>query len=38
VDDVFWGTVSLALLGLLVGLLILMVTEDLHRALQQRRH
>ncbi len=37
-DDVFWGAVSLAVLGLLVGLLIFMLTEDLHKALEQRRH
>ena len=37
-DDVFWGAVSLAVLGLLVSVLILMVTEDLRQAMQQRRH
>ena len=38
VDYFFWGTVSLALLGVLVGLLVLMLTEDVQGALEQRRH
>lgn len=38
VDYYFWGTVSLALLAVLVGVLIAMLTEDVHRALEQRRH
>jgi hypothetical protein len=37
VDNVFWGAVSLAVLGLLVSVLIVMVTEDLRKAMQQRR-
>jgi hypothetical protein len=37
-DNLFWGTVSLALLGTLVGVLVLMITEDVHRATTQRRH
>ena len=38
VDNFFWGTVSLALLGVIVGLLVLMLTEDVLRAFAQRRH
>jgi hypothetical protein len=38
VDGYFWGTVSRALLVVLVGLLIVMVTGDVQRALEQRRH
>ena len=38
VDSFFWGTVSLALLGMRVGLLVLMLTEDVQGALEQRRH
>jgi hypothetical protein len=38
VDNFFWGAASLALLGVLVGLLIVMLTEDVHRAMGQRRH
>ena len=38
IDNLFWGTVSLALLGTLVGVLVLMITEDVHRAMTQRRH
>jgi hypothetical protein len=37
-DHFFWETVSLVLLGLLVGLLILMLAEDKQGASQQRRH
>ena len=37
-DNPFWGTVSLALLGTLVGVLVLMITEDVQRAMTQRRH
>lgn len=37
-DNLFWGTVSLALLGTLVGVLVLMITEDVQRAMTQRRH
>jgi hypothetical protein len=37
-DNLFWGTVSLALLGTLVGVLVLMITEDVQRAITQRRH
>jgi hypothetical protein len=37
-DNFFWGTVSLALLGTLVGVLVLMITEDVRRAMMQRRH
>jgi hypothetical protein len=38
VDNIFWGAASLALLGVLIGLLVLMLTEDVHRAMAQRRH
>jgi hypothetical protein len=38
VDEYFWGTLSLALLVVLVGLLIAMLAEDVKRALEQRRH
>jgi hypothetical protein len=38
VDGYFWGTFSLALLVVLVGLLIAMLAEDLRRASEQRRH
>jgi hypothetical protein len=38
VDNFFWGAVSLALLGVLVGLLVLMLTMDLHQAMGHRRH
>ena len=34
----FWGVLSLGLLVVLVGVLIVMLAEDLHRALDQRRH
>jgi hypothetical protein len=37
-DYFFWETVSLALLGLLIGLLILMLAEDKQGASEQRRH
>ncbi|HET9671286.1 MAG TPA: hypothetical protein VFQ40_00385 [Actinomycetota bacterium] len=36
-EQAFWGGVTLALLGVLVGLLAVMVTEDL-RGLSSRRH
>ncbi len=35
-DNIFWGAASLTLLGVLIGLLILMLTEDVHRAMAQR--
>jgi uncharacterized integral membrane protein len=38
VEDYFWGTLSLALLVVLVGLLIAMLAGDVHRALEHRRH
>jgi hypothetical protein len=38
VEDYFWGTLSLAVLVVLVGLLVVMLTEDVRRALEQRRH
>jgi hypothetical protein len=38
VEDYFWGTLSLAVLVVLVGLLIAMVAEDIQRAMEQRRH
>ena len=38
VDDYFLGAASLAMLGVLVGLLILMLTQDVKRAMEQRRH
>ena len=31
-DYYFWGTVSLALLVVLVGVLIAMLTEDVHKS------
>jgi hypothetical protein len=37
-DHFFWETVTLALLGLLIGLLILMLAEDKQGASEQRRH
>ena len=37
VDNIFWGAASLGLLGVLIGLLILMLAEDVHRAIAQRR-
>ena len=36
VDDHFWAVVSLALLGLLVGLLIMMIADDLRNAKRGR--
>ena len=33
VDNIFWGAASLALLGVLIGLLVLMLAEDVHRAI-----
>jgi hypothetical protein len=38
VHNYFWESVSLALLAVLVGLLILMLTEDVQKALERRRH
>jgi hypothetical protein len=38
VEDYFWGTMSLAVLVVLVGLLIAMLAEDVQRAMEQRRH
>jgi hypothetical protein len=35
VDHVFWGTISLSLLGVLLGLLTIMVVEDVRRLLQR---
>nr|MBA2599676.1 hypothetical protein [Actinomycetota bacterium] len=35
-DNIFWGAASLTLLGVLIGLLILMLTEDVQRAMAQR--
>lgn len=36
-EQAFWGGVTLVLLGVLLGLLALMVTEDLRAALDRRR-
>jgi hypothetical protein len=36
-DNIFWGAASLVLLGVLIGLLILMLAEDVHGAMAQRR-
>jgi hypothetical protein len=36
-EHAFWGGVSLALLGMLIGLLVLMITEDLRAHLERRR-
>jgi hypothetical protein len=38
VDKYFWGTLSLALLAMLVGLVVVMVREDLRRASEHPRH
>ena len=35
-NDIFWGAASLALLVLLVGLLILMITDDVRNVMAQR--
>jgi hypothetical protein len=35
-DNIFWGAASLALLGVLIGLLILMLAEDVQRAMARR--
>jgi hypothetical protein len=32
IEDYFWAAVSLALLGMLVGLLIMMIADDLRNA------
>ena len=37
-DNFFWGATSLAFLGVLVGLLVLMLTEDVRKAMEQRGH
>ena len=37
VDNIFWGAASLALLGVLIGLLVLMLAEDVHRSMADRR-
>jgi hypothetical protein len=37
VEQAFWGGVTLVLLGVLIGLLALMVAEDLRAALDRRR-
>lgn len=36
VDNIFWGAASLGLLGVLIGLLVLMLAEDVHRAMADR--
>lgn len=36
-EQAFWGGVTLILLGVLLGLLAVMVTEDLRAALDRRR-
>jgi hypothetical protein len=36
--NIFWGSVSLAMLVVLVGLLVLMLTADVQRAIEQRHH
>jgi hypothetical protein len=36
-EQAFWGGVTLALLGVLIGLLVLMITEDLRTVLARRR-
>ena len=38
VQDAFWGTVSLMILGVLVGLLVLMLVEDVRKAMGERRN
>jgi hypothetical protein len=38
VQDAFWGTVSLMILGVLVGLLVLMLVEDVQKAMGERRN
>jgi hypothetical protein len=38
VQDAFWGTVSLMILGVLVGLLVLMLVEDVQKAMGERRY
>jgi len=38
VEEYFWGTLSLAVLVVLVGVLVVMLAEDVQRALEQRRH
>jgi hypothetical protein len=35
-EDLFWGAISLALLGVLIGLLVLMVTQDVHNLMANR--
>ena len=38
VDNFFWGAASLTLLGVLVALLVVMLTDDVQRAIGHRRH
>ena len=38
VQDAFWGTVSLMILGVLVGMLVLMLVEDARKARGERRY
>jgi hypothetical protein len=35
-NDIFWGAASLAVLVLLVGLLIIMITDDVRNVMAQR--
>jgi hypothetical protein len=35
VDHVFWGAISLSLLGVLLGLLAIMVVEDIRRLFER---
>lgn len=37
-DALFWGAVSLMILGVLVGLLALMLVEDARKAMGERRY
>ncbi len=38
VQNAFWGAVSLMILGVLVGLLVLMLVEDVQKAMGERRN
>jgi hypothetical protein len=38
VDNYFWGTLSLVLLAMLVGLIVVMARDDLRRASEHPRH
>jgi hypothetical protein len=38
VDNYFWGTLSVTLLAVLVGLVVVMLRDDLRRRSEQRRH